>query len=180
MYFLSPFHVHSPSCRQGGGEGVREVSSSAVCEWTTEPLPLALLLSLYPFVWAMPLLPHISTLKQCTLFLKCFFPPPLPPSLSLCSLSCLLSLNPGPSVYSPPPPTTKPPSHPSKVSLSPPSLFLLSPAVLHSCSTSEGGGPGGRRGELELEGERERKRKRERGKGEGGPLYENAYCREDD
>ena len=69
------------------------------------------------------------------------------------------------------------PAFPFKVSLSLP-VFLLSPAVLHSCSSSEGGGQGWGREEegggtwaLQREGEMER--------GKGGPfLYENAFCRE--
>lgn len=138
--------------------GVGEMSSRAVCEWTPAfPFFLSPLLSLYSFA----ILLLFSTLKLHSCSLECFLLHTLP----------LLSLSSSLSRYHPVwgPSSTNSPLLSFLKSLSF-SVFLLSPAVLHSCSTSEGGGQGRKR---EEEGGGTSFRggvRRREGKGEGGPL----------
>lgn len=124
-FFPSLFHALPLTYRgyvcvwQGWGVtvGVSEVSSLAVCEWTTVfPFFPSLLLSPHPFVWARPILLHFSTLKLHSLFPWSVFSSTL--SNFYLSLSPSFSL--GPLLY----PLS--PAFLSKVSLS---VFLLSCCV---------------------------------------------------
>lgn len=138
--------------------GVDGVSSLAVCEWTTAfPFVFSPLLSVNHFIWPRPILVHFSTVKLHSLFPWSVFSS----MLSNFYLSLSISSRLGPLLY---------PLSPAFLSKVCRSVFLLSPAVLHSCFSCEGGGQGRGREEeeggtwaLQREGEGE-------GKGEGGPL----------